>query len=220
MQYFVNVQYTWCFSFNIFTWIYFCKRLSLIKFWYKNRGLFCYCWVMYYFPFSRRDIKQGRLWGWRTVYTTLALQQTSIWSTFHGDYLERGTFLTAHLRNGRHISGQCTPPLYPTLRVGYCWMNTVTSHPNVRSPAQENPRHIVVIARHIPRLHFDGTKTALIKNYFYINSNVFTLDNVYRAALLKLSRWQVKCIITDLCIKNKGKGLINKTNYENINVDL
>ena len=144
-----------------------------------------------------------------------------------GDYLKRGTFLTAHSRNGRHISGQGTPPLYPTLPVSYCWMNTVTPHPHARSAAQGNQRHIVVIARHIQRLNFDGTKTAQIKNtsnvikhyYFYINSNVFTLDNVYRKALLKLSRWQVECIITDLCIKNKAVGLINKTNYENINVD-
>ena len=50
-----------------------------------------------------------------------------------GDYLKRGTFLTAHSRNGRHISGQFTPPLYPTIQVSYCWIYTVTPHPNARS---------------------------------------------------------------------------------------
>ena len=47
-----------------------------------------------------------------------------------GDFLKRCTFLTAHLRNGRHISGQFTPPLHPTLQVSYCWINTVTPHPS------------------------------------------------------------------------------------------
>ena len=51
----------------------------------------------------------------------------------------------------------CTPP--------YQSANTVTPHPSARSVAQGNQRHIVAIARHIPRLNFDGTKTAQIKKH-------------------------------------------------------
>ena len=42
---------------------------------------------------------------------------------FKGDYLKRGTFLTAHSRNGRHISGHPTTAPYPTSQL------PVTPHP-------------------------------------------------------------------------------------------